>query len=110
MRIKGKMYISGSVSGDPCYRQKFKEAERLLRKHGISCVNPVKGEKDGKAWDWYLRRDLRKLTKCTSIVLLSDWHMSKGAQLEKHVAESLGLYVVAYESLRKWLTEEDRKK
>lgn len=110
MRIKGKMYISGSVTNDPCYRQKFKEAEKFLRKHGIACVNPVKGEKEGKPWDWYLRRDLIKLVRCSSIVLLSDWHTSKGAKLEKQVAESLGLYVVAYDSLRRWLEEEDKKK
>lgn len=110
MRIKGKMYISGKVSGDAGYRRKFAEAEKFLRKHGISCVSPVKGEKDGKAWDWYLRRDLRRLTKCSAIILLNDWHTSKGAQLEKQVAEALGMYVVAYDSLKAWLTEDDKKK
>lgn len=109
MRLIGKVYISGKVTGCANYRNKFRDAEKYLRKHGIRCVNPVKGEKDGKAWDWYLRRDIRKLTKCCAIVLLPDWHESKGARLEKLVAESLGLHVMAYESLQKWLEEEDRK-
>lgn len=106
MLVKGKFYISGAVTGDPLYRTKFREAERRLRRGGVRALNPVRHEKDGKEWDYYLRRDLRKLTRCAAIVLLPDWHRSRGARLEKQVAESLGLFVIAYESLVKWLEEQ----
>lgn len=105
----GKFYISGAVSNDIAYRTKFRTAERFLKKHRVNCFNPVKHEKDGKEWDYYLRRDIRRLTKCSAIVLLPDWNMSRGARLEKTVAEALGLYVVAYESLVQWLEERDKK-
>lgn len=45
-------------------------------------------------WDWYLRRDLRELVKCGRIVTLPDWEKSRGAQLEHHVAQALGMEMV----------------
>jgi hypothetical protein len=51
-------------------------------------------------WDWYLRRDLRELVKCSRIALLPDWQQSRGAQLELHVAEALGMQVILPHNIR----------
>ena len=89
-----KIYISGAVTSDPDFRCKFERAEELLREKGYIPVNPVKGEEDGKEWKYYLKKDLKKLLDCNGIYILSDWHKSRGAQLEIHVAIELGLEVI----------------
>ena len=90
---KGPWYISGAVSSDPDFRKKFAIAEKKLKEKGLKVVNPVKREKEGKAWDWYLRKDIRKLTRCHGIILLPDWKDSAGARLEKSIADGLGMEV-----------------
>ena len=92
---KGRWYISGAVSDNPCYRADFEFAERWLVSAGYRVLNPVKGEKDGKPWDYYLRKDIRKLLRCDGIVMLSGWERSRGARLEHAVALALG-YAVKY--------------
>ena len=89
-----KIYISGAVTSDTDFRCKFKRAEELLREKGYIPVNPVKTEVEGKEWKYYLKKDLKKLLDCNGIYILSDWHKSRGAQLEIHVAIELGLEVI----------------
>ncbi len=43
-----------------------------------------------------MRVDLVALLTCDVIVLLPGWQQSRGAQLEKTVAEAIGLSVVYY--------------
>ena len=93
---KRKWYISGAVSNDPDFRLKFAYAEYQLKSRGFKTLNPVKHEKDGKPWDYYLRKDIRKLTKCDGIILLDDWYESRGARLELKVAIGLGLKVLRF--------------
>lgn len=102
---KRKWYISGAVSNDPDYRMKFLYAEYQLKSRGFKVLNPVKHEKDGKAWDYYLRKDIRKLTKCDGIILLDDWYESRGARLELKVASGLGMKVLRYNVLSGELVE-----
>ena len=89
-----KIYISGAVTSDPDFRCKFERAEELLREKGYIPVNPVKTEVEGKEWEYYLKKDLKKLLKCDGIYILSDWHNSKGARLEIQVALDLGYEVI----------------
>lgn len=91
--MKTKVYISGKVTGDPDYRKKFAKAEKRLKEMGYDPLNPVKGEKDGKPWEYYLRRDIKKLCDCDILLLLPDWTQSKGARLERLVASRLGIKV-----------------
>ncbi len=93
---KKRWYISGAVSSDPFYRGKFAYAEFQLKKCGLRVLNPVKHEKDGKEWDYYLRKDIRKLTKCQGIILLDDWKSSEGARLELTIALGLGFDVMKF--------------
>lgn len=110
---KVKWYISGAVSNDPDYRMKFLYAEYQLKSRGFKVLNPVKHEKDGKAWDYYLRKDIRKLTKCGGIILLVDWFESRGAQLELKVASGLGMKVLRFDvftgELAEWKLDEESR-
>lgn len=85
-----KWYLSGKITGDENYRQKFNRAEKLLKSKGYKVLNPVKGEKNGKEWSYYMKKDIKKLLKCDGIILLEGFETSKGAMLEKKTAEGLG--------------------
>lgn len=95
---KTKWYISGAVSSDPNFREKFAKAEAELKSRGYKVINPVKGEKDGKPWQYYMKKDIKKLLKCNGIFLLPDWKTSEGACLEYMIAKSLDFYISRLDS------------
>lgn len=88
-----KIYISGPMTGLPEYNYPaFNTAAAALRAAGFDVANPA--EKDlplGLPWVTYLRRDLVDLLDCEAVALLPGWQDSKGACLERHVAEALGM-------------------
>ena len=88
------IYISGAVSSDKNYREKFDKAEKYLISKGYEVVNPVKGESEGKSWDYYMKKDIKKLLECDSIYLLNDYIKSRGALLELKIALELGYTLI----------------
>lgn len=98
-----KVYISGKVSGLPPADTfvKFGKAEFWLREQGHEPVNPL--DFCSPDWDWprCMRECIAEMLKCDAICLLNDWHHSKGAQLEYHVAQMLGLRVYVYRPCRR---------
>ena len=106
VRIKARIlkkklwYISGSVSCDPNFRGKFRTTERALKQRGIVVLNPVKYERNGKAWAWYLKRDLRKLTYCYGLIQLADWYTSKGSMVEHSTARNLGMEILSIANVK----------
>lgn len=48
-----------------------------------------------------MRRDLQMLLKCSAVCMLPGWKRSRGARLEHHVAEELGLDIFDYEKPQK---------
>lgn len=109
VRIKARIlkkklwYISGSVSCDPAFRRKFRTTERVLKQSGIIALNPVKYEQNGKAWAWYLKRDLRKLTYCYGLIQLADWTSSRGSMVEYSTALKLGMKVISIANVKEAL-------
>lgn len=109
VRIKARIlkkklwYISGSVSNDPNFRRKFCTTERELKQSGIVVLNPVKYERNGKEWAWYLKRDLRKLTYCYGLIQLADWHTSNGSMVEYSTALKLEMKVLSIANVREAL-------
>lgn len=99
-----KIYIAGKITG-LSYSDavaKFAAAAAILKRLGHEPVNPmeVNGlDGDGNEYTWaeYMKRDIPVLLGCDAIYLLPDWLDSKGARLEKHIADELGMLVI-YES------------
>lgn len=72
----------------------FEHARTLLRAAGHDVVCPAElGQVYGWEWVDYLKRDLRAMLDCDGVAMLDGWATSRGALLEVHVAESLGLEV-----------------
>jgi hypothetical protein len=70
------------------------EAARL-RALGHQVINPAEINPDkGMSWTDCMRSDIAELVKCDAIRLLPGWEHSKGATLEEHIAERLGLQII----------------
>lgn len=90
------VYIAGPMSGIPLHNYPtFYDKARELRAQGHTVINPAElhGTDTSHDWDWYLRRDLHQLVKCNRVVLLPGWRGSRGAQLEHHVAQAIGMEI-----------------
>jgi hypothetical protein len=91
-----KVFISGPMTGIKDYNfPKFNEVEKKLIEKGIECVNPVcvclkyKQERvvsDINVFNQMINDQLELLKTCTHILLLTDWHRSRGAKHELEVA------------------------
>lgn len=92
-----KVYIAGSITHNPNYKEQFAQAERTLKDAGYEVVNPVKPE--GNKYKWYIDEGLKQLMQCDAIYLLRNWQQSKGACLEKRYAQTVGLKI--YKQARK---------
>lgn len=97
-----KVYISGPMTGLPEFNYPaFRCAEHRLASHGYDVINPVRhGFDPSKTWSDYMRLALIDVASCDGVALLAGWKRSRGAQLEAHVAMSLGLPVAP---LRSWV-------
>ena len=88
------IYISGPISGLPDgNRPAFAEMAALLRSKGWDVVNPHElfSAEVEESWEGYMRKDLAALLTCTHIVMLPGWEHSRGARLEKTVANAVGI-------------------
>ena len=88
------IYISGPISGLPDgNRPAFARMAATLRSKGWVVVNPhdLFTADAEESWEGYMRKDLAALLTCTHIVMLPEWEQSRGAQLEKLVADAVGI-------------------
>lgn len=99
-----RLYCSGPMTGIADYNfPAFNAAADRLRAAGYEVENPAeKGIIDGWEWADYLRFDLVRLTECDGVAVLAGWPKSKGARLEVHVADELGMQVAGVDT---WLRQ-----
>jgi Domain of unknown function (DUF4406) len=84
------LYLSGPISSDPDYEQKFAASEKLYSDKGYVVINPVKigklyrkvrielGLGEPMPGD-YLLIDLYYLRFCGTIAMMDNWEVSEGA-------------------------------
>ena len=101
--LKTRVYIAGPMSGYPKFNYPaFNEAERRLREAGYEPVNPALPYQinedgsdfaEGVTYRECISVAIHLLLACDGVALLPGWELSKGAQLEHHVATVLGFDV-----------------
>lgn len=95
------VYLSGPMTGYYLLNfPAFNTAAKLLREHGYTVLNPADyGADPAHTWADYLRRDLYDVLAADTVAVLPDWQASRGAVLEVHVAQQLGVPVVPVDVL-----------
>nr|DAT99699.1 MAG TPA: deoxyribosyltransferase [Caudoviricetes sp.] len=90
---RGKVYISGPITGiDFGNRFAFSCARNALELCGYEAVDPSEVQLgDDATWADYMRADLKLLLDCDFIYMLEGWENSRGARLERELAENLGI-------------------
>ena len=98
-----RVYISGQITGLPLELAMllFENAEVLLLDMGFVPVNPFKVDKPDnvEAWEDHMRHDIKALCDCSKILMLDNWHRSRGAELEMYIASQIGLEIMFAENL-----------
>lgn len=100
-----KIYIAGRMTGLPDLGfAAFDAAAASLRAEGYEVVNPAERDRargigpstpiSQELYRQLLAADVSVLLECGGICLLPGWEESRGARLEKHVAEVLGFTFV----------------
>jgi hypothetical protein len=90
-----RLYLAGPMTGLPGLNfPAFHAAATELRTLGHTVVNPAEINPDHHmSWEACMRKDIAELVKCDRIHLLPGWESSRGATLEHHIAERLGLAI-----------------
>lgn len=93
-----KIYIAGKITGLEILaaRAMFDKAQKLIELSGHDAINPMEkvSEQLNLTWAEYMKEDIPLLLSCEGIFLLENWGESKGARLEQHIAEELGMKVM----------------
>lgn len=83
------IYLSGAISKDRNYKDKFAAAQNRLEKRGYKVINPTKDvrRERGKSWIQYLKECIELLDKekPDKIYLLKGWMKSRGATIEREI-------------------------
>jgi len=95
------IYIAGPMTGLPELNFPAFHAEaKKLRDRGFEVINPAEINADKHmSWRDCMRTDIAALVFCDAIQMLPGWQASKGATLEHHIAERLGMVIYEPESV-----------
>lgn len=95
-----RLYLIGPVTGKPNDNRKaFDDAAARLEADGYAVDIPHAYTNIGEGWDFCMRRsitamlsiDHKGISFYDGVAMLDGWEESKGATLEKQVAEALGI-------------------
>lgn len=86
-----KWYIAGPISSNLTgYKAEFAAAAAKLKAEGFDVINPAENPPQ-PSWEAYMKVSLGQLVTADGIALLPRWQRSKGATLEAHIADELGM-------------------
>lgn len=104
-----RIYVAGPMSGKPDLNfTLFNSEAARLRALGYEVINPAEingGESElaqckvmtaqqlKEHWRRCMVADITQMVTCDGVALLPGWQHSKGASLEAHIAQELGLMV-----------------
>lgn len=89
------VYISGPMTGRPAFNiPLFIRVEKRLRwRYGCGVLNPgTLGA--GQSWQWYMREDVKMLSRASVLLQLPGWDTSRGARIEADIAAMHGIRAV----------------
>jgi len=98
---KKKIYIAGKVTNEPIdeVNRKFQLAQNELEQLGFEVVNPIKVVNNMEApWESAMKICVKAMLECDAIVILPCWTLSKGARIERQLAEDLDIGIFNYDS------------
>ena len=99
------IYITGPMSGIPdLNRKSFTEARDAMQALFVNANVVSPPDLDGEGvmpWEACLARDLKIVVDAVALVAIEGWRQSRGARLEVHVAQELGIPVYRFPSLRR---------
>lgn len=81
------IFISGKITGDDNYKEKFKMAENYLLEKGHSVMNPTRLIGEGFKHEDYIHICKAMIDVCDFVVLLHDSDDSEGSKLEQQYAD-----------------------
>lgn len=80
------LYLSGAITSDPHYREKFADAQMVLEELGYIVINPCILPA-GMTYEQYMKIDLCFVETADVICMLPDWKKSPGAKVERYHAD-----------------------
>lgn len=83
--MKKRIYISGAITGTSDYIERFANAQKELREHGWTVINPAEVSSampNDTTYEEYMKMAFTMLDMCDSIYMLSGWEKSCGANRE----------------------------
>lgn len=86
---KNILFLSGKITGDDNYIEKFAEAEKKLTALYYIVLNPAKAIPNEMSWESSMDICMAMIKKSDVVCFLTDWKDSKGAKLEHDIAEIL---------------------
>ena len=101
--MKKKIYISGPITGleRHVYLKNFDDAELKLRAMGYKVINPTKVLPSRFLWIYKiigykltLLYDIWHLLNCDGIYMIDGWQWSKGARLERAIAQLFNIELI----------------
>ena len=97
------IYISGPITGDKAYRQKFRAAAEQLKARGYNVVNPAELDDvlpvESMTWSQIMDHCLDLLGRCDAVVVLPGWEESRWCNREVGYAQGVGMIILPIEEL-----------
>lgn len=94
-----RIYVAGPMTGIPLDNYPaFNTETARLRALGYHVENPAENPRQD-SWEAYMRQSIRQMLTCDLVAFLPGWAESRGALLERYVAQQVGLQLVRIDNV-----------